>query len=610
VQDILTEIGQHGQDLHSGGWISGGELITVGNKLNVSTGVGYARNPVGHVVRVEWGNFTDQNITAGINYISVNYAGVLQIGASIPGPDQVYLGLTYLSASGTSLYANEPLRGYEANYYQNIYMRNGIGPLVLTGLSANIGNMSNLSVIVSTGSVLTVTDTQIVSEITSYRRFYQNGSEQWTFAGINDSVSVTQYNDIENGLVSLTSGYYTKHLIIVDYNRDVGYFIYGQAEYETLADAEAAPLPATPASLTSFSVNVAAFVVNENTTTLAGATYDVRPSLSRLFGSSQLGAVGGTATAHSSLTGLTVGNDHPQYLLRDGTQSMTGGLNMGGNAISNALSVTATTLFGNLDWSYIQNEPAFLTNETYFLVANATLARTGTCPVGTVVQNTTNQGVQCIAFGGTYSAGTGLELSGNVFSVNETYLQRYNETARLDVVNATAVSKASPGNCSAGFVVQNTTTGGVQCVAVSNLFVPVFGEIFDLGPTTQTMTTQNVWYTVATWSAGENNSITLDTANSRLQVVDAGLYELMFSLSATVNNNDALEYQVLNSTGVLQKGSINQRYNNGQYVSLTWHFKTRLNAGDYAYIQVRDTTRNGAQITFAEKVFSIEKVSS
>lgn len=42
--------------------------------------------------------------------------------------------------------------------------------------------------------------------------------------------------------------------------------------------------------------------------------------------------------------------------------------------------------------------------------------------------------------------------------------QRYNDTALIDSVNATAQAKASPGTCANGYAVQNTTTGGVECI--------------------------------------------------------------------------------------------------------------------------------------------------
>ncbi len=67
-------------------------------------------------------------------------------------------------------------------------------------------------------------------------------------------------------------------------------------------------------------------------------------------------------------------------------------------------NVTASNFLGNLNWSYIQNAPSFLLTETDPLWSgnSSTVARTGNCPAGQVVQNTTTSGVQCVVS----SAGT------------------------------------------------------------------------------------------------------------------------------------------------------------------------------------------------------------
>jgi hypothetical protein len=55
----------------------------------------------------------------------------------------------------------------------------------------------------------------------------------------------------------------------------------------------------------------------------------------------------GVLTAHGDLTGLT-NDDHPQYLLTDGTRTLTGNMNLGGNSISNILSISATSITGSI----------------------------------------------------------------------------------------------------------------------------------------------------------------------------------------------------------------------------------------------------------------------
>lgn len=50
---------------------------------------------------------------------------------------------------------------------------------------------------------------------------------------------------------------------------------------------------------------------------------------------------GGGVTAHSALTGLTTGDDHPQYLRTDGTHALTGAQSFGGFKATNVATPTA-----------------------------------------------------------------------------------------------------------------------------------------------------------------------------------------------------------------------------------------------------------------------------
>jgi hypothetical protein len=135
-----------------------------------------------------------------------------------------------------------------------------------------------------------------------------------------------------------------------------------------------------------------------------------------------------------------------------------------------------------------------------------------TCSPGTVLQNGTTSGAQCVAMtvdtnsggvsnvtslitGNNYlvvnSNATTFNVTANVSVFNAAFNdtvaiglklditdQRYNETARINSLNSSLMSndsaqlslinaRAATGTCSAGTVVQNTTTTGVQCVSVS-----------------------------------------------------------------------------------------------------------------------------------------------
>ncbi len=126
---------------------------------------------------------------------------------------------------------------------------------------------------------------------------------------------------------------------------------------------------------------------------------------------------------------------------------------------------------------YLASNPSnFIDAES---IGNSTIARTGACPSGQFVQNTTTSGVQCTTpatasetdpfWTGNASRVSALEASNittnsRIDSVNSSKLdatdQRYNDTVLAN-------TKALPGTCAAGKVVQNTTTSGVQCVDLS-----------------------------------------------------------------------------------------------------------------------------------------------
>lgn len=83
-----------------------------------------------------------------------------------------------------------------------------------------------------------------------------------------------------------------------------------------------------------------------------------------------------------------------------------------------------------LDNKYLLVANAQEFNETSLINAKHSPSN---CPSGQVVQNTTSNGVECIVpTSNVYTNGSGLDLSGNTFSVNNNYLQQFNETALIN----------------------------------------------------------------------------------------------------------------------------------------------------------------------------------
>jgi hypothetical protein len=103
---------------------------------------------------------------------------------------------------------------------------------------------------------------------------------------------------------------------------------------------------------------------------------------------------------------------------------------------------------------YSITNPVGFINETYantkyYLIGNGNNLATNISDVRSALVNTNTT--------------TNLALA-NIGTVNTTANLAI---ANIGTVNNTAIGKASPGNCAAGTVVMNTTTSGVQCIAVS-----------------------------------------------------------------------------------------------------------------------------------------------
>jgi hypothetical protein len=112
--------------------------------------------------------------------------------------------------------------------------------------------------------------------------------------------------------------------------------VLGQETFGALIDADTGGIPNPPSFFTSNIASIAAIIVNGTGTTIE-AIKDIRPTLGFKAES------GSVASTHGNLQGLE-SDDHLQYLLVNGSRSMSGGLNMGGNAITNASTYNGVTI--------------------------------------------------------------------------------------------------------------------------------------------------------------------------------------------------------------------------------------------------------------------------
>lgn len=158
-------------------------------------------------------------------------------------------------------------------------------------------------------------------------------------------------------------------------------------------------------------------------------------------------------------------------------------------------NLTASQFYGNINASYIQNA----------LWSNLTSITAGTGLTGGVITT-----------------------SGTI-AVNDTYIQQFNDTAAIAL-------KSNTGNCSAGEVVQNTTTSGVQCIAVGSAYTAGLG--LELSGTTFSL---NTTYTNATYLKLSGGTMTGNiTTNS----------QIIHTVNGTVTTYANGCSQIANSTGI------------------------------------------------------------
>jgi hypothetical protein len=492
-----------------------------------------------------------------------------------------------------------------------------------TGLE--LGQNANNTLIISSGVLWLGATRMIIDPVDSVTDgidiWYHNASGVF----VKDDVpSGKYYNNVWDngtGLIPLQAGQYANVWVYRNVKTppeiDV---IVGHAVYASLAEAitgDAPPVIPTALSSNYVLVGRVSFLVNASSG-LVGSAWAL------VFSNS-------VVTNHDDLASINGGIAGQFYHLS--SSDYTNVLNKIWNNINTTLNIQSLGF----------NTTAQLNSVFDAAGAAALRAATGTCPSGQLVQNTTTSGVQCVAAGTTYLAGTGLTLSGSTFSLNTTYTgtlyyplslnpagyvnttlniqslgfntttqlygqflnitdQRYNGSSVISSVNATAVAKASPGTCSVGYVVQNTTTGGVQCVDVLALVANnYYGEMYNNNASAFTMTTQSVWYNMTTWIAGESNDVTINTTAPRMTIKNAGLYLVTYSVSAFVNNNDILQFRLIVNDSNMVKSNIEKRYGNAQAQTWSYTLLYRFNGNSNITLQVLDTTRNGAQITVIAK---------
>lgn len=146
----------------------------------------------------------------------------------------------------------------------------------------------------------------------TFSTYYYNGSAWIKTTGVSQ-LGNTQYNDITTGLVTMTNNKYANYWVYLDPLGDF-YVQYGQAQYNSLAEAQATQSPATnPTYIQENTALIARISFQKSATNFAAVSNALITPISQ-----------GVATNHNNLAGLQGGAVNEYYHLTSAEYTGTG----------------------------------------------------------------------------------------------------------------------------------------------------------------------------------------------------------------------------------------------------------------------------------------------
>jgi len=331
----ITDIGPLVLTSSTMGVFDGGELSAgAGLTLNVAALKGYISVGVPPADNVEYFQLAAQTISitaSSNNYIYINSSAILVQNPAAPDTTaNILLGRVVTNATDIIFIEKSPLDSHHYSNKIDRVFREAIGSVYAFGSLVSENGTRGLNV---TAGEYYYSETEfepVGGTGISWSSFYESATAG-VYTRVTGVTTVDRdfYDDGTGTLASIPSGKHVKHLLMVLGGPSEQYsLIYATDYYNTLAEAQAAPLPIVPNFMSGAFARVASVIVGPAHTNILDII-DERPRVG--FASSS--SVGGI-TDHGALSGLG-DNDHDQYLLRSGLNIMSGNLDMGGNSISN-----------------------------------------------------------------------------------------------------------------------------------------------------------------------------------------------------------------------------------------------------------------------------------
>ena len=317
-----NDIRQVDYDRNSSGLVSGGTLSvgTPNTSISVSSGIGWAWNG-NEFIRVVWSDFLNQIVTnLQYNYISVFHDGSLSITTTEQQGNQ-YIRLGHILKNATTgiittLWPTpENIGDYQ--HKNNEFVKDIFGTIIASGfLVTEQANPNYLKLSVSAGELYARLSPFSYTTKTNFLKLMNTTDKGLTVDFINNDNTINTNiwcdptKPYATALTTMTTNYWAMAMVVTSIGGGI-FYVYPQAEYATVDAAKLAILPSAAQLTADGNALLATIVFKKGDATIANRIADIRPIMSRAFGTATELA-GGSVISHGSLTGLA-NDDHLQY---------------------------------------------------------------------------------------------------------------------------------------------------------------------------------------------------------------------------------------------------------------------------------------------------------
>jgi hypothetical protein len=338
-----VDFGDFFEQFLSTGVTEGGEITpATGLYIDVAAGKGWVRRPhPNHDGKwVTWDLKEDLLLTASnTNYVYVDGAdGVVKNTTSpVAYGDSILLRTIVTNGSGirfshqTRNYLTAPMEQYRT------YLLATRPKALNTGLTCVAGTGVR-KITTESGSYYIGLDLVSYTGVTDATWSYFYGAGGATEVAGVTQVNITEY-DLAGTLTLMTADWFRADTLVLTSDGRLS-LIYGTDEFETQIEAEAALTATIPTFLEASKFELCQVITQQAVGIVS--FIDIRP---------QPGAgIGGAGVSdHGLLTGLTPDDDHPHYLLVDGTRAMSDELQMGTHDITGVGTVDGVIVSAHAD---------------------------------------------------------------------------------------------------------------------------------------------------------------------------------------------------------------------------------------------------------------------